>query len=163
MNTNENIRVHLKNVRPTKEHPIEWRRWGVIFLRSTHWTDDLPTQEVLCRQFCEKNNIEVAHVYQYLGDDVAEPAEIESWGIAPILEDFQEHEDMIDVLVVAGRDRLGTNTADYLRCVIDLLKEGVEILSVTDIESADSSMEEICEIVAKYEKDSHVEEANKIV
>lgn len=129
------------------------RRRGVIFLRSTHWTDHLPAQEELCKNFCGINNIEVVDTYKYLGDDVAEPARFNSWGIAPILEDCESHKGEINVLVVASRACLGTNTADYLRCKVDLLKEGVEILTVTDIESADSSLKEICEIAAEHEED----------
>jgi hypothetical protein len=128
------------------------RQRGVIFLRSTHWTDQLSAQEELCRNFCGINNIEVVDIYNYLGDNVAEPARFNSWGIAPILEECESHKGEINVLVVASRACLGTNTADYLKCKVDLLKVGVEILSVTDIESADSSLEEICEIVAEYER-----------
>lgn len=162
-NTNQNIRLHVKSVRPIKDDPIERRRRGIIFLRPRHWTDDLLTQELLCTSFCEKNNIEVIEVHSYLGDRIVEPTEFESWGIGPVLEYCQSHKGELDVLVVMARDRLGTNTADYLKCKIDLLKEGVEIISVTDIEHTDSAMKEICKIVARYQKDAHGEEAEQIV
>ncbi len=127
------------------------RRRGVIFLRSNHWTDHLSAQEELCRNFCGINNIEVVDTYNYLGDNVAEPARFNSWGIAPILEDCESHKGEINVLVVASRACLGTNTADYLKCKVDLLKVGVEILTVTDIESADSSIQEIQEAISSTE------------
>lgn len=136
------------------------RQRGVIFLRSNHWTDHLSAQEELCRNFCGVNNIEVVDIYSYLGDNVAEPARFNSWGIAPILEYCESHRGEINVLVVASRSCLGTNTADYLKCKVDLLKEGVQILTVTDIESADSSMEEICEMVTEYKKSSQHQQNN---
>ena len=136
-----------------KLKPAKQRQRGVIYLRPNHWTDHLPDQEKLCRYFSEKNNIDVIDTYKYLGDDVAEPAEFKSWGIAPILEYCQSHKGEIEVLIVASRDRLGTNTAEYLKCKVDLMKENVEILSATDIESVDSSMEEIRAMLAEYEQD----------
>ncbi len=141
-----------EKVMTLKLKPVRYLQQGVIYLRPNHWTDHLPDQEKLCRYFCEESRIAVVDTYKYLGDDVAEPAEFKSWGIAPILEYCQSHKGEIDVLVVANRDRLGTNTAEYLKCKIDLLKEGVEILSVTDIESDDSSMDEICAVIAEYEQ-----------
>ncbi len=138
-----------------KLKPAKQRQRGVIYLRPNHWTDHLPDQEKLCRYFSEKNNIDVVDTYKYLGDDVAEPAEFKSWGIAPILEYCQSHKGEIAVLVVASRERLGTSTAEYLRCKVDLLKEGVEILSVTDIESTDSTMEEISAVIAGYERNKN--------
>ena len=149
------MQLRVKGETTPKDISPDKRRRGVIFLRPHHWADNLATQELISRSYCERHDIEVVDVYSYLGDNVAELDIYQGWGISPILEYCESHPGEIDVFVVDRRDRLGTNTGEYLKCKIDLLQKGVEILAASDIEPLDSSMEEICEIVAKYEKDSN--------
>lgn len=147
------MQLRVKGVREQTDISIDHRRRGVIFLLPHHWTDHLPDQERLGRSFCEKHNIEVVDTYKYLGDDVAELDVYRGWGISPILEYCDSHPGEIEVLVVDRRDRLGTNTEEYLKNKIDLLQRGVEILAASEIEPLDSSMDEICTVIEEYRKE----------
>lgn len=73
-------------------------------------------------------------------------------GFYRILDDYPHHK--VDTLIVVSRDRLGKIVAKYLKCKINRRKRGVEILSADNIDSADSSMEEIHAAIAAYKEEN---------
>ncbi|HEY4498498.1 MAG TPA: recombinase family protein [Candidatus Paceibacterota bacterium] len=135
---------------PKKNQRAPAPQRGIIYLRPTHWADSLLAQETLCRTFCAQNDIDLIDVYSDPGEYVSELSILESNGFNDLLDYCSKNK--VDALVVVSRDRLGTNTSEYLKCKIDLHKEGVEILSVTDVQPIDCTMEHICEITEEYKR-----------
>src|SRR3989338_7758491 len=135
---------------PKKNQRAPAPQSGIIYLRPTHWADSLLTQETLCRTFCAQNDNDLIDVYSDPGEYVSELSILESNGFNDLLDSCSTH--TVDALVVVSRDRLGTNTSEYLKCKIDLHKEGVEILSVTDVQPIDCTREHICEITEEYKR-----------
>jgi len=124
---------------------------GIIHMRSSHWGNSFLTQQTLCENYRDQNNIELlADEFSDDGEYVTGLSTYQSPGFDDVLKYCAKHKGKVDVLIVAGRDRLGTGTAEYLRCRIDLQKLGVEIRSAGDVQDIDSSMEDIQGVIGEF-------------
>lgn len=129
------------------------KKRGLIYLRPNNWSDGILAMGALCKNYCIQNNIEVVDTFCDDGEYVTELSVLESPGFNEAFSYCLQPQNKIDTFVVVDRGHLGTNTLEYLRCKIDLHKEGVEIVAANEIQPVDCSMEHIYEIVAEYEQD----------
>ena len=119
-------------------------------MHSTCWGNSFLVQQTLCENYRYKNNIELlAEEFCDDGEYVTGLSAYQSPGFHDVLKYCAKHKGKVDVLIVAGRDCLGTGTAEYLRCRIDLQKLGVEIRSASDVQDIDSSMESILGVIGE--------------
>ncbi len=133
-------RVVIRSLR----NPSVSHRRGIMYLRSTPWGNSFLAQKIVCESYRDRNNIELlTDEFTDESQHITGLATYQSPGFDDVLEYCTEHMGKVDVLLVASRDLLGTNTAEYLRCRIDLQKLGVEIRSASDVEDIDSPMEHI--------------------
>lgn len=137
-----------------KTLPSKPKRRAIVYLRPEVWLADMEYLRSFCQKFCEEKNIELL-VEPFWDEDeyVNDLTILESPEFNRALAYCKDKKNRVNTLIVAKRNTLGTNTAEYLRCKIDLHREGVEILSISDVESVDSSMEEICAMISEYEQD----------
>lgn len=136
------------SVKTSKTPPPMPNRRAIVYLRP-----DWGTYPEHTRSFCKERNIELL-AEPFLEEDeyITQLSVLESPEFNKALEYCKDKKNRVDTLIVDRRDSLGTNTAEYLRCKMDLHREGVEILSMTDIESVDSSMDLICAMIEEYRK-----------
>jgi len=137
--------------RSSEKTASPWAR-GIIYLRPNHWTDRMLAHETLCRTFADQTNVEIVDTFCDDGEYVTEESILESAGFNKALDYCRDPKNKVEALIVVGRDHLGTNTSEYLRCKIDLHAMGVEILSATNIQPIDCTMEHICEITEEYKR-----------
>ncbi len=131
------------------QQPMPDRR-AIVYLRPD-WGEYEEHAISFCKKFCEERDIKLL-AEPFLDEDeyLNDLTILESLEFNKALEYCKDKKNRVNTLIVDKRDSLGTNTAEYLRCKTDLHREGVEILSMADVESVDSSMDEICAITDEY-------------
>jgi DNA invertase Pin-like site-specific DNA recombinase len=134
------------------KNPSAPHKRGIIYLRASHWGNSFLAQQTLCENYRDQNNIElIRDEFSDDGEYVTGLTVLESPGFNDLLEYCKNRKNKVDVLIVAGRDRLGTNTAEYLKCNVELHQLGVEILSASDIQDVDSSLDDVLGIIGEYQ------------
>ncbi len=113
---------------------IDKRKRVVIYVRvSSHEQvedgNSLVTQERLCREYCEKHNLEVAIVYVERGESAKTANRTE---LKKLLEFCSNKKNEISGLIIYKIDRLSRNTDDYSQLRILMKKYEVEIISITE-------------------------------
>lgn len=91
--------------------------------------NSLVTQERLCREYCEKHNLDIVNIFIERGESAKTANRTE---LKKMLEFCANSKNQVSSLIIYKIDRLSRNTDDYSQLRILLKKYKVEIISITE-------------------------------